>query len=229
MRMSKGFSLIELIIAVFMIGIIVAMSTGFVYFLLVQYPGSLQQANKANQSYSSVMNDMLLIEYSCKIKLTQNGLTLYYWDIPEQKLYTRTINFSERSGIGYMIDESTKTVTIMVDNSVFRAHSLITPVPFVRSIQVTGTTANIKLAYPANINNMVITPSTPIVCTSTVNMEDIQLCAQISVATSTTPYSISNIQDMNGNVYNYTITTTNTPDALTNIPNVPAFIKDVTP
>jgi len=58
--MHNGFTLIELVVVVFMIGILVTMSTGVVYFLLWQYPESLGNIGDINKSYSSVANDLLL-------------------------------------------------------------------------------------------------------------------------------------------------------------------------
>jgi len=60
--MHKGFSLVELVVVVFMMSIFVAMSTGLVYFLLWQYPESLGNIGHINKSYSSVANDLLLVQ-----------------------------------------------------------------------------------------------------------------------------------------------------------------------
>ena len=221
--MHKGFSLVELVVVVFMISILVAMSTGVVYFLLWQYPESLGNIGYINKAYNDVANDLMLVQYSDKIVQDENGIKLYYWDSQDQQFYTKYL--SNNKSVNYLVDTQTRSVTITIDNNVYTAHSLHEPVPLPKSVEVGTVTTTVTLLYPAIMQDTQIIPTGTIECVTTIAIDTIQACTVYVVPTATDfDYTINYIQDINGKPYYYTLRTVQTPEVIT--PTVPSFLKE---
>ena len=223
--MRRGFTLIELVIVVFMIGILVAMSTGVVYFLLWQYPESLGNIGYINKAYNDVANDLMLVQYSDKIVQDENGIKLYYWDSQDQRFYTKYL--SNNKSINYLVDTQTRSVTIMIDNSIYNAHALHEPVPFPKSIVTTPTITTVTLLYPAILEDTQLTPTGTIQCTNSFQLEDRIACTVFTIPTASTAtftYTINSIRDVNLKPYTYELQTTQMLDIP--IPSLPTFLKE---
>ena len=221
--MHKGFSLVELVVVVFMISILVAMSTGVVYFLLWQYPESLGNIGHINKAYNDVANDLMLVQYSDKIVQDENGIKLYYWDSQDQRFYTKYL--SNNKSINYLVDDTqTRSVTIMIDNSIYNAHALHEPVPFPKSIVTTPTITTVTLLYPAILEDTQLTPTGTIQCTNSFQLEDRIACTAFVVPTATFSYTLYSIRDINLKPYTYELQTTQMLDIP--IPSLPSFLKE---
>lgn len=221
--MNNGFTLIELVIIVFMIGILVAMSTGVVYFLLWQYPESLGNIGYVNKSYSDIANDLMLVQYADKISFENNKIKLYFWDPQEMQFYTKYLS-SDNESVYYQADAQTRTVTVMIDNAVYTAHALREPIPIPKNIQVDSTTTTVTLLFPAILQDVQLTPTGTIQCTSTLQLEDREACTIFTVPTATFTYTLNNIRDINLKPYTYELQTVQMTDIV--IPSLPTFLKE---
>lgn len=220
--MHNGFTLIELVVVVFMIGILVTMSTGVVYFLLWQYPESLGNIGYINKSYSDIANDLMLVQYADKIGLDTGGIKLYFWDPQEQQFYTKHLTIVKTAN--YQIDAQTRTVTITIDTDVYTAHALREPIPIPKSIQVSASTTTVTLLFPAILQNVQLTPTGMLQCTSTLLLEEQTLCTKFTVPTATFTYTLYNIRDINLKPYTYQLQTVQMPSIT--VPALPAFMKE---
>ena len=220
--MHNGFSLVELVVVVFMIGILVAMSTGVVYFLLWQYPESLGNIGYINKSYSDIANDLMLIQYADKISLDNNRIKLYFWDPQDGQFYTKYL--SNNKDTYYLPNTQTRTVTIMIDNAVYTAHALREPIPIPKSIQTDSITTTVTLLFPAILQDTQLTPTGAIQCVNTLQLENIELCTVFTIPTATFAYTLYNVCDINLKPYTYQLQTVQMSDIT--IPPLPVFLKE---
>jgi len=223
--MRNGFTLIELIVVIFMIGILVAMSTGVVYFLLSQYPESLNNIGYVNKTYTDIANDLLLVQYADKISIdSDNRIKLYFWDTQDRRFYTKYL--AQNPNANYVPNPTTRTVTVLFDSATYAAHSLHEPIPVPSSIQISGSQAIVNLLYPGIITGAQITPTGTLNCTNAVQIAGLSACTTFTVATSTVPYTVDKIQDINGKSYKYTLQTVQTPTLVEELPALPTFLKE---
>jgi len=165
----------------------------------------------------------LLVQYTDKISLDEEGVRLYYWDTQDQRFYIK--HLSNDKSINYLIDAQTRSVTITIDNNVYTAHSLHEPVPLPKSVEVGADTTTVTLLYPAIMQDTQIIPTGTIECVTTIAIDTIQACTVYVVPTATDfDYTINYIQDINGKPYYYTLRTVQTPEVIT--PTVPSFLKE---